>query len=171
MTSANTQIISCSPSSSKSTHQLTYDVFLSFRGADTRYGFTNNLYEELISYGIHTFRDDEELERGGEIASELLKAIEESKIFVIIFSENYAASGWCLDELVKISQCMETEKRLILPIFYHVDPSHVRKQRGSCEKAFVDHEKEAENRKKIQKWRSALTKVGNLAGYDLPKDR
>ena len=45
------------------------------------------------------------------------------------------------------------------------------KQTGSYEQAFVDHEKEAdeEKREKIQKWRSALTKVGNLAGYDLQK--
>eukprot|EP00261_Vitis_vinifera_P038522 XP_019079765.1 PREDICTED: TMV resistance protein N-like [Vitis vinifera] len=172
MTSTNTQIISYSPSSSsKSTHQFTYEVFLSFRGEDTRYGFTDHLYEALISCGIRTFRDDEELARGGIIASELLEAIEESKIFVIIFSENYAASRWCLDELVKISECGATEGRRILPIFYHVDPSHVRKQRGSYEKAFVDHEKEAdeEKREKIQKWRSALAKVGNLAGYDLQK--
>ncbi|XP_034680296.1 disease resistance protein RUN1-like isoform X1 [Vitis riparia] len=172
MTSTNTQIISYSPSSSsKPTHQFTYEVFLSFRGEDTRHGFTDHLYEALISSGIRTFRDDEELERGGVIASDLLKAIEESKIFVIIFSENYAASRWCLDELVKISECGATEGRLILPIFYHVDPSHVRKQSGSYEKAFVDHEKEAdeEKREKIQKWRSALAKVGNLAGYDLQK--
>ncbi|KAL6327245.1 hypothetical protein AAG906_016672 [Vitis piasezkii] len=172
MTSTNTQIISYSPSSSsKSTHQFTYEVFLSFRGEDTRYGFTDHLYEALISSGIRTFRDDEELERGGVIASDLLKAIEESKIFVIIFSKNYGASRWCLDELVKISECGATEGRLILPIFCHVDPSHVRKQRGSYEKAFVDHEKVAdeEKREKIQKWRSALAKVGNLAGYDPQK--
>ncbi|KAJ9684941.1 hypothetical protein PVL29_017097 [Vitis rotundifolia] len=176
MTSTNTQIISYSPSSSsssssKSTHQFTYEVFLSFRGEDTRYGFTDHLYEALISCGIRTFRDDDELKRGGEIASELPKAIEESKIFVIIFSENYAASRWCLDELVRISECGATEKRLILPIFYYVDPSHVRKQTGSYERAFVDHEKEAdeEKREQIQKWRSALATVGNLAGYDLQR--
>ena len=103
------------------------------------------------------------------IEYEIQKAIEESKIFVIIFSANYANSRWCLDELVEISQI----QRLILPIFYHVDPSDVRKQTGSYEQAFVDHEKEAdeEKREKIQKWRSALMKVGNLVGYDLQKYR
>ncbi|KAL6313312.1 hypothetical protein AAG906_019422 [Vitis piasezkii] len=176
MTSTNTQIISYSPppsSSSKSTRQFAYEVFLSFRGEDTRYGFTDHLYEALISYGIHTFRDDEEIKRGGEVASELLNAIEESKIFVIIFSENYATSRWCLDELVKIFECMATKQRLILPIFYHVDPSDVRKQSGSYEQAFLDHEREAdvEKKEKIQKWRLALTKAGNLAGYDLQKYR
>ncbi|XP_034675171.1 disease resistance protein RPV1-like [Vitis riparia] len=177
MTSTNTQIISYSPpppsSSSKSTRLFAYEVFLSFRGEDTRYGFTDHLYEALISYGIHTFRDDEEIKRGGEVASELLNAIEESKIFVIIFSENYATSRWCLDELVKIFECMATKQRLILPIFCHVDPSDVRKQSGSYDQAFLDHEREAdvEKKEKIQKWRLALTKAGNLAGYDLQKYR
>ncbi|KAJ9671298.1 hypothetical protein PVL29_027333 [Vitis rotundifolia] len=177
MTSTNTQIISYSPpppsSSSKSTHQFAYEVFLSFRGEDTRYGFTDHLYEALISHGICTFRDDEELVRGRVIASELLNAIEESKIFVIIFSKNYATSRWCLDELVKIFACMATKQRLILPIFYHVDPSEVRKQSGCYEEAFRHHEKEAdvEKKKKIQKWRIALTEAGNLAGYDLQNYR
>ena len=165
MASRNTQIIPYSPSSSspKSTQPFTYEVFLSFRGEDTRYGSTDHLYEALISHGIHTFRDDNELKRGGVIESEIQKAIEESKIFVIIFSANYANSRWCLDELMEISQL----QRLILPIFHHVDPSNVRKQTGSYKQAFVDHEKEAdeEKREKIQKWRSALMKVGNLAGY------
>ncbi|KAJ9671299.1 hypothetical protein PVL29_027334 [Vitis rotundifolia] len=173
MTSTNTQIISYSPppsssSSSKSTHQFPYEVFLSFRGEDARYGFTDHLYEALISHGIRTFRDDEELVRGRVIASELLNAIEESKIFVFIFSKNYATSRWCLDELVKIFGCMATKQRLILPIFYHVDPSEVRKESGCYEEAFRHHEKEADvEKKKIQKWRIALTAAGNLAGYDL----
>ncbi|XP_034676381.1 disease resistance protein RPV1-like [Vitis riparia] len=169
MTSTNTQP---SSSSSKSTHQFsTYEVFLSFRGEDTRYGFIDHLYEALISHGICTFRDDVELERGGVIASELLHAIEESNIFVIIFSENYAASRWCLDELVKINECKVTKQRLILPIFYHVDPSEVRKQTGSYGEALADHGEEAnqEKKEKIQKWRAALTEAANLAGYVLQK--
>ena len=167
MASGNTQIIPYSPPPPSSSSKSTYEVFLSFRGEDTRYSFTDHLYHALISHGIHTFRDDDELERGGVIASDLQKAIEESKIFVIIFSANYPNSRWCLDELVEISQL----QRLILPIFYHVDPSDVRKQTGSYEKAFLDHEKEADKKKKekCQKWRIALMKVGNLAGYDLQK--
>jgi hypothetical protein len=39
--------------------------------------------------------------------SSLLKAIEESKLYVIVFSENYASSKWCLDELVKILESKE----------------------------------------------------------------
>ena len=77
-----------------------YDVFLSFRGEDTRKNFTDHLYATLVAYGIHTFRDDEELEKGGDIASDLSRAIEESRVFIIIFSKNYANSKWCLNELL-----------------------------------------------------------------------
>ena len=49
-----------SPSSS-STRQPKYDVFLSFRGEDTRTNFTDHLYVALKRKGIITFRDEEEL--------------------------------------------------------------------------------------------------------------
>ena len=118
MASGNTQIIPYSPappppsSSSRSTQQFTYEVFLSFRGEDTRHGFTDHLYQALISHGIHTFRDDEELERGGGIASDLQKAIEESKNFVIILSPNYANSRWCLGVLMRRDNSRATRTRL-----------------------------------------------------------
>ena len=63
--------------SSSSTAQWKYDVFISFRGEDTRNNFMDHLYNALIVKGINTFRDDEKLERGKPISLELLKAIEE----------------------------------------------------------------------------------------------
>ncbi|KAL6326305.1 hypothetical protein AAG906_005499 [Vitis piasezkii] len=148
MTSTNTQIISYSPSSSsKSTHQFTYEVFLSFRGEDTRYGFTDHLYEALISCGIRTFRDDEELARGGVIASELLEAIEESKILSSFFGK------LCL---------WGNRGRRILPIFYHVDPSHVRKQRGVMKRHLLITKRKQMGRKgedsKVEKYEARLIK-------------
>ncbi|KAH0714088.1 hypothetical protein KY284_006993 [Solanum tuberosum] len=86
-----------------------YDVFLSFRGADTRRTFTSHLYEGLKSGGIFTFLDDKRLEDGDSISEELLKAIEESQVALIVFSRNYATSSWCLNELVKIMECKEEE--------------------------------------------------------------
>nr|XP_011468579.1 PREDICTED: TMV resistance protein N-like [Fragaria vesca subsp. vesca] len=50
---------------------------------------------------------DYDLERGEEITPALLKAIERSLISVIVFSENYASSRWCLDELVHTLECKE----------------------------------------------------------------
>ena len=120
----------------------------------------------MVAYGLQVFRDDEELEKGGDIASVLLRAIEESKIFIIIFSKNYANSRWCLNELVKIMEQMEEKKKsMVLPVFYHVNPSDVRKQSGSYEEAFSNHEADANQEKeRIPNWRSALTKAADLSG-------
>ncbi|KAH0669315.1 hypothetical protein KY285_023477 [Solanum tuberosum] len=81
-----------------------YNVFLSFREKDTRRNFTSHLYQGLKDRGIFTFLDDERLEDGDSISEELVKAIEESQVAIIVFSKNYATSRWCLNELVKIME-------------------------------------------------------------------
>ena len=159
---------SMSSSSSSSTPQWKYEVFLSFRGVDTRRGFTDHLYAALQRKGILTFRDDEELERGKSISPELLKAIEESRFAVVIFSRNYACSTWCLVELAHIVKCMRERRLMIWPIFYDVDPSDVRKQTGTFGQAFNDHEKRfKDNIKMVEMWRAALREVANLSGWHL----
>ena len=145
---------------------LSYDVFLSFRGEDTRHGFTGHLYSALHSKGIHTFIDDEGLQRGEEITPALVKAIQESKIAIIVLSINYASSSFCLHELATILECLMGKGRLVLPVFYKVDPSHVRHQNGSYEEALAKHEERFKAEKeKLQKWKMALHQVANLSGY------
>ena len=150
-------------------HSYNYDVFLSSRGQDTRNTFTDHLYANLVAHGIHTFRDDEELEKGGDIASDLQRAIQESKIFIVIFSTNYAYSKWCLNELVKIIDCMTQKGSMVWPVFYHVDPRDVRHQRGSFGTAFFCHAKDAdeEKEKTIEMWKEALKTAGKLSGDHL----
>nr|POE89432.1 isoform 2 of tmv resistance protein n [Quercus suber] len=128
--------------------------------------FTDHLYTALKQKGIITFRDDEKLERGKYISVELLKAIEESKYAIIVLSTNYAFSKWCLIELAKIVECMEKTKLTVLPVFYHVDPSDVRNQRGTLAKAFAKHEEDTKvNTEDMQAWKAALKDVGHLSGW------
>ncbi|VVA15211.1 PREDICTED: TMV resistance [Prunus dulcis] len=146
-------------------HSQTYDVFLSFRGEDTRNNFTGHLYSNLVQKGIKTFIDDD-LSRGEEISPALLKAIEESMVSIIVFSENYAYSKWCLDELVKILECKELKNQMVFPVFYKVDPSYVRNQRGSFGQALAGHEsKLRDNMEKVLRWRTTLTRAANLSGW------
>ncbi|KAL6289024.1 hypothetical protein ACE6H2_006534 [Prunus campanulata] len=164
-----TQPVSSSSSSSSSsfTHDSswTYDVFLSFRGEDTRTNFTDHLYKALCDKGIYTFID-RELTRGEEISPALVKAIEESRISLIVFSENYASSRWCLDELVNILQCKQSNQQVVLPIFYKLDPSDVRKQTSKFGDAFEGLiESKFKDDKQIQGWRKALTEAANLSGW------
>ncbi|CAL2276540.1 unnamed protein product [Prunus armeniaca] len=154
------------PSADQSARQWNYDVFLSFRGVDTRNSFVSHLYHELQHRVIKTFKDDPKLERGTTISSELLNAIQESRLAIVILSPNYASSSWCLDELTNILQCMKS-KGTVLPVFYNVDPSDVRKQSGSFAGAFTEHEKRfREDKEKVKCWRAALTEVANLSGLD-----
>ena len=167
MASMNTERAS---SSSSSTHRLTYEVFLSFRGEDTRNGFTSHLYTALDQKGIRTFIDDEKLERGKSISPTLVKAIKESRFAIVILSKNYASSTWCLEELEEIIGCITMTGMIVLPIFYNVDPSDVRKQIGTFKQAFDEHEQcFEENIEKVQKWRAVLKEVANISGWHLPK--
>ncbi|XP_044511384.1 disease resistance-like protein DSC1 [Mangifera indica] len=156
-----------SSSSSSPTSETKYDVFLSFRGEDVRNNFTSHLYAALCRKQVETFIDEEGLKRGDEISPMLLKAIVESKISVIIFSKDYASSRWCLDELSKILECKRMNGQMVIPVFYQVDPSDVRKQNGSFKDSFLKHEERFKDMKeKIQKWRDALTDAANLSGWD-----
>lgn len=151
-------------SSSSTSPSWRYDVFLSFRGEDTRNTFTGHLQHNLVQKGINTFIDDG-LKRGEEISSALLRAIQESKLSIIVFSENYASSTWCLDELIKIFQCKEANHQMVYPIFYKVDPSDVRHQNGSFGVALARHEcRFKDNLEKVMRWREALTRAANLSG-------
>ncbi|KAG6626341.1 hypothetical protein CIPAW_15G041000 [Carya illinoinensis] len=144
------------------------DVFLSFYGKDTLNNFTAHLYTTLKYKSIFAFRDDEKLERGRYISPDLLKAIEESKYAIVVLSRNYAFSSWCLLELAKIVECMETTGLTVFPIFYHVSPSHVRDQTDSFAEAFAELEKDSNIVKEdVQTWKTALRKVSNISGCDL----
>ncbi|XP_058747565.1 disease resistance protein RPV1-like isoform X2 [Vicia villosa] len=137
-----------------------WDVFLSFRGEDTRECFTKKLYESLHSPGVRVFMDDEGLDRGDRIDITLLQAIDDSAASIVIISPKYAESHWCLDELVRIFEC----KRLVIPVFYQVDPSHVRKQSGPFQKGFTDLQNRFDN-DMVSKWRDSMKQLGGLAGF------
>ncbi|XP_050279855.1 disease resistance protein RUN1-like [Quercus robur] len=157
-------------SSFSSTRRLNYDVFLSFRGEDTREGFTSHLYKALCDKGCYTFIDDK-LRRGEEISEELIQAIKNSSILVIVFSESYAKSKWCLDELAEIVDCREKDEEVqIRPVFYNVDPSEIRNQKGNFGMALANHEMKVKNNKdKVQRWRDALRKAANASGWHYKK--
>ena len=148
--------------SSSFTRGFIYDVFLSFRGEDTRYNFTLDLYQALCDKGFNTFIDNN-LERGEELSTKLLKAIELSMISIVVLSENYASSSWCLNELVQILEC-RNKGQVVLPLFYKVDPSEIRKREGKYGVALAKHEEKTKDMEKVQRWRVALTKTANLSG-------
>ncbi|KAK1410249.1 hypothetical protein QVD17_36784 [Tagetes erecta] len=141
-----------------------YDVFLSFRGEDVRKTFVDHLYSALVDKQIQTYKDDETLSPGHSIRPSLFKAIEDSRIALVIFSKTYADSSWCLDELSHIMKCKDERELIVMPVFYDVDPLHVRKQKGDFGKAFA--KLQVENIDKAQVWTKALVDASNIAGWE-----
>ncbi|GJY49255.1 Toll/interleukin-1 receptor domain-containing protein [Tanacetum coccineum] len=152
-----------STSSSSIQNRFKYDVFISFRGEDTRKNFVDHLYHGLKDKGIYTYKDDVKIQKGKRISDDLFKSIEDSKFYIIVFSKNYASSSWCLEELVKIMECHKMHGHTAYPVFYDVEPTEVRKQSGDVREAFAKHEKE----QAVVKWREALKEAADLAGWEL----
>ncbi|XP_061370436.1 disease resistance protein RPV1-like [Gastrolobium bilobum] len=146
-----------------------YDVFLSYSN-DTRLSFTANLYHTLRDKGIKTFPvdDDDDDEDDSDELLRRVKALEESRVSIVVLSKDYAYSMRCLDELVKIIDCKKRMGQQVWPIFYGVDPSDVRYERGSYGQAMVAHEDMInKDYMKVQEWRTSLSEVANLTGWQL----
>ena len=165
MTFANNEGVSTSVTHLHDGYDVIYDVFVSFRGEDTRYNFTDRLYQALNDKGLTPFIDDDDLTRGEKISDAVYKGCKSSRTSIIILSTNYAASRWCLDELAMILKFREND-HLVLPVFYGVNPSEVRKQEGNFGSTFIKFS-ERFDKERVQTWKTALTEVANLSGWQL----
>jgi hypothetical protein len=165
-------IASSSPSSSSNVSVIPTgpQVFISFRGKELRKGFISFLVPALKKKNINVFIDEHEV-RGKDLIS-LFRRIGESKIALVIFSEGYTESKWCLDELVQIKKCVDQKKIIAIPIFYKLDPAVVKGLKGKFGDKFRDlieryhHEPE-----RYQKWTEALTSVSRTFALCLPEHR
>ncbi|MED6204487.1 hypothetical protein PIB30_009492 [Stylosanthes scabra] len=133
-----------------------HDVFLSFRGEDTSNGFTTHLYSALCAKGIKTYMHGMLAAADDGVVQEK-HAIQESNIYVIIFSQHYAYSARCLDQLTHILDCKHRYGRDVIPVFYNMDPSIVRNQTGTYADAFVMHQQPFGDQ--VQTWKLALTQL------------
>ncbi|XP_010054489.3 uncharacterized protein LOC104442801 [Eucalyptus grandis] len=141
-----------------------YDVFLSFKGGDTRTGFTDFLYNSLVAAGVHVFRDDDALPVGKEIGAEILRAIRDCRIAIPIISEQYAQSKWCLRELTEVMDCYKKHGKSVFPVFYKVHVVDVSRQGRNFEEALSKHERQCSS-EEVLEWRKALTSVARIRGW------
>ncbi|CAM8939797.1 unnamed protein product [Rhodiola kirilowii] len=138
-----------------------YDAFLSFRGEDTRHTFTTRLFNALMKERVRVFMDSEDLKGGDEVSPKLIEAINDSALAIAVISPRYADSRWCLEELATLVKL----RKVVMPVFYEVDPSDVRRQRGKFAEDFKRHETD-EKEEKVKRWRIAMEKVGGFSGWD-----
>ncbi|XP_042519049.1 disease resistance protein RPV1-like isoform X1 [Macadamia integrifolia] len=139
-----------------------YDVFINFRGEDTRDTFVGHLYNAFKVRGIHAFIDSKDLWKGEDIG-ELLQAIKVSDLSIAVFSKRYTESSWCLKELAQMVECHRTNGQVIFPIFFKVKTSDVKNQTRCFEISPHRHGKEAP--KTLRRWKEALRAVGDKSGW------
>ncbi|CAJ2655793.1 unnamed protein product [Trifolium pratense] len=149
-----------------------YDVFLSFRGEDSRVKFISHLYSSLQNAGIYVFRDNDEIQQGDQISTTLLQAIGRCRISIVVLTTNYANSKWCLLELEKIMEFSMTRGLVVVPVFYEVNPKEVRHQNGQFGLAFEDFLlKNSVDEFTKSNWKRELSHIGAIAGFVLAGSR
>jgi len=147
-------------------------VFLSFSEEDALSCFTLDLNDALHDAGITVFKHDHVLQREDHISTSLSGAIEESKIFIIVFSKNYANSRRCLEELERIVNCGKTIGEVVVPVFYHVGPTEVRHQTGEFGISFQRLLNKTSNEVElVLSWRAALRRAASIAGFIILNSR
>ncbi|CAN1246359.1 Disease resistance protein RPV1 [Linum grandiflorum] len=134
-----------------------YDVFVCFRGEDTRDNITSQLAGRLREHGLRVFTDDR-FERTEPIDN-LFSIIAMS---VVIFSKDFAESSYCLDEVATIAGIMRNLGHRVLPVFYKVKPENVSDDSGTYVSIIGTILKP--NLEKKKRWIEALEAVAGCAG-------
>lgn len=149
-------------------HDYDYNVFLSFRGEDTRRGFTDHLYHKLADAGICVFIDIHELPVDDELGSQILDILKKSEILIPIISPNYTSSKWCLRELAHMLKCKRSTGQIVLPVFYKVAPLDVRNLEGSFGKAFHSRRSRMDETE-VEELTEALHEISFSTGWETEK--
>ncbi|KAK5795600.1 hypothetical protein PVK06_036871 [Gossypium arboreum] len=154
--------------SSSSSCSMKHQVFLSFRGEDTRFNFTAHLLKALKDTGLNVFFDEEKLEKGEQLSHALSQAIASSNLSILVLSKDYASSKSCLAELSDIMDRKRnpTDKHIVLPIFYHVDPSDVRNIGWTFKTSFQEHESKRPI-EDVKRWKAGFAEIGALKGWHI----
>lgn len=124
-----------------------HQVFISFRGADVRKTFVSFLGKALERGCVNYYVDTKELK--GEVLDILFQRIQESRLVLIILSENYMQSNWCIEELRTAIKDIKESRRKVIPIFYNVKVADVKDKWKVGEQAKgVEGEETVEEREK-----------------------
>ncbi|KAG0626986.1 hypothetical protein M758_2G165800 [Ceratodon purpureus] len=140
-----------------------YDVFISHRGPDTKTGFVSFLHRDLEAAGLLPFLDCKSIDMGEDSWECIEDAIRKTPIAVVVFSESFAQSEWCLRELHVM---LHTPSVKVLPVFYKVRPSEVRfpesgQLKDGFQKLVGRHDKNS-----IEQWRADLEQASKLMGWE-----
>ncbi|XP_059077014.1 disease resistance protein RUN1-like [Cryptomeria japonica] len=147
-----------------------YHVTINHRGPDVKKTLASLIYRNLRKYGLRVFLDVEELQTGDSLSLAIDRAIQSASLHICIFSETYAESAWCFNELVWILAC---ENAKVIPIFYGIQPSDLRYTvTGAYAEAFRNHRIRGRvDTQRLKIWQNALNKVSHISGLVFVKEK
>ncbi|KAG0619290.1 hypothetical protein M758_4G129200 [Ceratodon purpureus] len=140
-----------------------YDVFISHRGPDTKTGFVSFLHRDLEAAGLLPFLDCKSIDMGEDSWECIEHAIRKTPIAVVVFSESFAQSEWCLRELHVM---LHTPSVKVLPVFYKVRPSEVRFPESGQLKKKIQELIGRHDKNSIEQWRADLEQASKLMGWE-----
>ncbi|XP_047175542.1 disease resistance protein RLM3-like, partial [Vigna umbellata] len=144
-----------------------YDVLINFNGEDIRRKFVSHLDFALSSVGLTTFLHHQNAVESTHVQQPILDLC---RVVIVVFTKTYSESAWCLHQLQQIIQWHQTYCRHVLPVYYEIQPSDVRFQKGDFGKAFKETAHQTFSAQQLKhgmsRWSHALTKAANLFGWD-----
>lgn len=140
-------------------------LFVSFRGNELRNGFVSHVVKALEDARVNVFIDTHELK--GRSLENLFKRIDDSKIALVIFSDRFSESEWCLNEVARIDKRVKGGKLRVIPVFYRVNTTDVKSftgKFGSCFEETVQR-LSSEKRNTAESWKSSVKSVSSNTGF------
>jgi len=146
---------------------LMFDVLINFHGEDIRKKFVSHLDSSLSIVGITTFLHHENAVKPMHIQQPILHLC---RVAIVIFTKTYSESAWCLHQLEQIIKWHQTYCRHVLPVYYEIQPSDVRLQKGDFGEAFKATAQQTFSGQQLEhavsRWSHALTKAASFFGWD-----
>lgn len=145
-----------------------FDVFISHRGPDVKKTLASLIYDRLRNRGLSVFLDKNEINRGEVIQHAICKAIQTARIHVALFSQRYAESTWCLEELNLMLESLKEGRSSIITVFCDVKPSDLRYiEKGSYAQCFEEHKSKGRvSEEDLMKWKEALYNASFISGIE-----
>jgi len=144
-----------------------YYVLINFNGEDIQTKFVSHLDSALSAVGFTTFLHHQNSLESMHIEPPILNLC---RVAIVVFTKTYSQSAWCLHQLQLIIQWHQTYSRNVLPVYYEIEPSDVRLQKGHFGKAFKATAQQTFSGQQLEhamsRWSQALTKAANFYGYD-----
>ncbi|XP_014515525.1 TMV resistance protein N-like [Vigna radiata var. radiata] len=161
---------SSSSSFLKSEPHFLYDVFISFGEEEIGRKFVSHLHSALLQAQVKTFIDVENLSKEMKL-EEHMRAIERTKITIIIFSKRYTESACCLLELEKVIECHQSFGQIVLPVFYEIEAFDVRHHKNDFGKAMEETAHKSYSGELVEhalsRWSRALFTAAGIIGWDV----